>query len=102
MMSYNYETGQITRDFVLKKTERDCNVEPDRTRLIGVMCQTCPYYQKMKTFYHPSRDAYRFGSDEIGTFVFCKYHKRDDDEAQDILDRMYEQFKEEALIHFYD
>ena len=37
-----------------------------------------------------------------GTFVFCKYHKEDDEGAHDILMKMYEQFREEAITHFYD
>ena len=101
-MTYNYDTGKITRDWVLKKIEGNCKCDPNRTVLIGVMCKTCPHFLKMETFYHPSREAYQLGTDKIGTFVFCKYHKKDDEGTDDILHRMYEKFRDEAITHFYD
>lgn len=101
-LTYTYSTGQIERDFVLKKVEGNCDMDPEHTRLIGVMCKICPYFQKMETFYHPSREAYQLGTDKIGTFVFCKYHKKDDEGTRDILHRMYEKFRDKAISHFYD
>jgi hypothetical protein len=101
-MTYNYETGKITRDWVLKKIEGSCKCDPNRTVLIGVMCKTCPHFLKMETFYNSSREEYITGTGKIGTFVFCKYHKKDDEGTSDILHRMYEKFREEAITHFYD
>ena len=37
-LTYNYSTGQITRDFVFKKIEGDCHKDPTKTTLIGVFC----------------------------------------------------------------
>ena len=104
-MTYNYDTGKITRDWVLKKIEGSCKCDPNRTVLIGVMCKTCPHFLKMKTLYRNSREAYRLCLDEkIGTFVFCKYHKEDDDVKgiRDALSEIYDKFREEAITHFYD
>ena len=44
-LTYNYSTGQITRDFVFKKIEGDCHKDPTKTTLIGVFCKTCPAYR---------------------------------------------------------
>jgi hypothetical protein len=56
----------------------------------------------METFYNSSREEYITGTGKIGTFVFCKYHEKDDEGTSDILHRMYEKFREEAITHFYD
>lgn len=102
MMTYNYDTGKITRDFVLKKVEHSCHADPEHTRLIGVMCRNCPHYLKEKTFYHSPKDEYILNTELIGTFVFCKYHKKDDEGTEEILHRMYDNLREEALTHYYD
>lgn len=102
MLTYNYYTCKIERDFVLKRVEGDCNVDPERTKLIGVMCQGCPHFLKMKKFYRPNKDKYILNLDTYGTFVFCKYHKKDDEGTSDIIAEMYSKFREEAISHFYD
>ncbi len=101
-MTYTYSTGKIERDFVLKKVEGNCNVDPEHTKLIGVMCKGCPHFLKMKTFYYNAREEYQLGLDKIGTFVFCKYHKQDDESAKEAVRRLYEDFREEAITHYYD
>lgn len=102
MLKYNYSTGKIERDFVLKKVEGDCHAEPGRTRLIGVMCRNCPHFIRIKTFYPSPKDEYILNTNKIGTFVFCKFHKEDDPGTDEIIHRMYEKFKYEALTHFDD
>ncbi len=37
MLTYNYDTGRITRDFHFKKVEGDCKRDPERTVNIGIM-----------------------------------------------------------------
>ena len=51
MLKYIYDTGKIERDFVLKKVEGSCKQDPNHTKLIGVMCRTCPFYDGEKQFY---------------------------------------------------
>ena len=77
-------------------------MDPDHTRLIGVMCQTCPYYLRTNTFYNSSKESYQLGTDKIGTFVFCKFHKKDDESASDAVHIMYEKFRNDAITHFDD
>ena len=102
-MTYNYGTGQISRDFVLKKVEGNCDMDPNHTKLIGVMCQVCPYYLRMNTFYRSSKEEYKLNLDgKIGTFVFCKFHKKDDESARDAIHIMYEKFRDDAITHYYD
>lgn len=101
-MKYTYDTGQIERDFVLKKVDGSCKQDPEHTKLIGVMCQNCPYFLEMKTFYYSPMEEYKLCLDEIGTFVFCKYHKEDDESAEEAVRRMYADFREEAIKHYYD
>lgn len=97
-MTYNYDTGKITRDWVLKKVEGSCKRDPDRTVLIGVMCKHCPFYGGMRTLYKNDECA------TIGTFIFCKYHKEDDDVEgiREALSNIYDKFREEAITHYYD
>ena len=101
-MTYNYDTRHIDRDFVLKKVWGSCYVNPDHATLIGVMCKSCPHFMKMKTFYYDAREEYQLCLDKIGTFVFCKYHKQDDESAKDAVRKLYEGFEEEAISHYYD
>ena len=42
MLSYDYTSGQIKRDFVLKKVWGDCDVNPESNTTIGVFCKGCP------------------------------------------------------------
>ena len=100
-MTYNYDTGKISRDWVLKKTERSCKRDPDKTVLIGIMCKSCPFYNGIRTLYKDDND---YMCHNIGTFVLCKYHKEDDDVdgVKDALAKMYDDFREEAITHYYD
>lgn len=100
--TYSYATRKIERDFVLKRVEGNCHVDPEHAKLIGVMCKGCPHFLKMKTFYYSPREEYKLCLDKIGTFVFCKFHKKDDDGAEEAVRKMYEKFEEEAITHYYD
>lgn len=102
MMKYNYSTGKIERDFVLKKVEGDCHAEQGRTRLIGVMCRNCPHFIRMETFYPSPKEEYILETQPYGTYVFCKFHKKDDAGTEKIIGRIYEMFKKEALSHYDD
>ena len=99
-MTYTYDTGKIERDFVLKRVEGNCKADPKQTRLIGVMCKSCPHFIRMETFYPSPKDDYILNTNKIGTFVFCKFHKEDDPGTDEIIHRMYEKFRYEALTHF--
>ena len=101
-MTYTYDSGKIERDFVLKKAEGNCHQDPNQTKLIGVMCQKCPYFLKMQTFYPSPKDEYRLNLHSLGTYVFCKFHKKDDEGTEEIIRDMYRKFREEAIKHFYD
>lgn len=93
MLTYTYDTGQITRDFHLKKVEGDCKRDPGKTVNIGIMCRTCPFFDgELKHWFYSNR---------IG-FIKCKYHKKDDPGLQDIVDDMLSKFEEEAITHYYD
>lgn len=102
-MRYNYDTRKIDRDFVLKKVWGSCYIDPEHTTLIGVKCKTCPHFIKMQKFYPSPKEQYILNlDDEPTTVVFCKYNKKDDEGLQDIIHKMYEDFEEEAITHFYD
>lgn len=100
MLKYTYDTGKIERDFVLKKVEGSCKQDPNHTKLIGVMCRTCPFYDGEKSFY--SRDSEYILGDYLGHYVFCKYHKEDDEGTQKIIWDMMDKFEEEAITHYCD
>lgn len=102
MLKYNYSTGKIERDFVLKKVEGDCRAEPGRTRLIGVMCRDCPHFIRMETFYPSPKEEYILETQPYDTYVLCKFHKKDDTGTEKIIGRIYEQFRKEALTHYDD
>ena len=59
MLKYIYDTGKIERDFVLKKVEGSCKQDPNHTKLIGVMCRTCPFYDGEKKFYSRNSEFLR-------------------------------------------
>lgn len=82
-MKYNYETGQITRDFHLKKEDaRSC----DKSNLpAGVHCFGCEHYK--------GRD---YG------FVKCSFISKDDEGASEALSWMYLRFKYMALAAYCD
>ena len=101
MLSYDYTSGQIKRDFVLKKVWGDCDVNPESNTTIGVFCKGCPYYQGWKRFYE-APDDYRLSFKKIGTFVYCQYHKEDDPEARAAIHQIYDNLREEAIKHYYD
>ena len=96
MMTYNYDTGKITRDFIFKKIDNLCRVDENKSTLIGVMCKTCPFYkgERMESF-------------DKG-FVLCGNIKGDDPFAEDdpgcskIRSEMYERFRNDAICHYYD
>lgn len=100
MLKYRYDTGKIERDFVLKKVEGSCKQDPNHTKLIGVMCRTCPFYDGEKKFY--SRNSEFLHGGYLGHYILCKYHKKDDEGAQEIIWDMMDKFKEEAITHYYD
>ncbi len=84
-LTYNYSTGQITRDFVFKKIEGDCHKDPTKTTLIGVFCKTCPAYRG-----------------EYKNFILCAHHKKDDEGCSKARQELYAEAREEAIRHFYD
>ena len=101
MLTYSYETGKIERDFVLKKVEGSCHQDPNHTKLIGVMCRTCPFYDGEKKFYNTKKLMFEDGH-YLGHYVFCKYHKEDDEGTKEIVWDMLHKFREEAITHYYD
>ncbi len=102
MLKYNYSTGKIERDFVLKKVEGDCRTEPGRTRLIGVMCRNCPHFIRMETFYPSLKEEYILETQPYGTYVLCKFHKKDDEGTKEIIEQIYDKFRKKALTHYDD
>ena len=83
MMTYNYDDCSVERDFVFKKVEGDCRVDPNRTTTIGVFCRACPHYSRTE-----------------GRFVLCRYHKEDDAGSEEIWRRIREKFVNEALNNY--
>lgn len=102
-MTYNYDNGRITRDFVFKKVEGSCHQDPNKTMLIGVMCRTCPFYDgEYKWWGRLGKGGYFIDLDSHKHLVKCKYHKEDDPGLDDVIHDMYDKFREEAITHFYD
>ena len=79
MLTYSYETGRITRDFVFKKPDGNCNKD-GRNIPIGVFCKTCEHFRTIKE-----------------GFILCGYHKTDDPGYEPVRDRMYVRLRIEAL-----
>lgn len=94
-MTYNYDTGKITRDWVMKRMGEICRHDPDRPCIVGVECSICPHYWGERKFY--SKDL-----EFLGRFVFCKFHKEDDEGTKELVWKMMDEFKEEAITHYYD
>lgn len=67
-ITYTYDTGQISH-FTLRRVEGDCKINPERTTLVGVFCQTCEFYNGIRT------------SDEGKKFVVCTNPENKDDDA---------------------
>jgi hypothetical protein len=83
-MTYNYVTGQVTRDFHLKKKDgMSCsksNLPP------GVHCLGCEHYKG-----------------DYKKFVRCGLPGIEDDKsAREAWSEMYEKFTTQAISHYYD
>lgn len=102
MLTYNYSTGQITRDFHLKRVEGDCKRDPDRTVNVGVMCRTCPYYGGYVDWWGRGKKEYVLNLDRHEKLVRCKFHQEDDPGLEDVVSDIYTRFKEDAITHYYD
>ncbi len=100
MLTYNYETGQITRDFHLKRLEGDCKRDPERTVNIGVMCRSCPFYNGELKWRGKSGNTIDFDRHEH--LVKCKFYQDDDPGLQEVVSDMYRKFEEKAITHYYD
>ncbi len=81
-LTYTYENGQISH-FALKKVDGSCDIDPDRTTLVGVFCKQCPHYLGI----------------HVWKFVICEHHKKDDPdpEASDARHKIYERIRHNAL-----
>ena len=102
-LTYTYETGQITRDFHLKRLEGDCKRDPEMTVNIGVMCRTCPFYGGEFRWHGKSgNERYPIDFDRREYLIRCKYHKEDDPGLQDVVSDIYDKFEREAMTHYYD
>ena len=84
MIRYTYDTGQIERDFHLKKVDGRCCTKSNLPA--GTHCLGCEHY----------------GGNRNG-FVFCRLPGITDDESsKPFLYDMLDKFKEEAITHYYD
>ena len=81
-LTYTYENGQISH-FALKKVDGDCDINPDRTTLVGVFCKQCSHYLGMHGW----------------KFVICEHHEKDDPdpEASDARHKICERIRHNAL-----
>lgn len=99
---YTYSTGQITRDFHLKKAEGVCQREQNRTVLIGVMCRTCPYYGGYVDWWGRGEREFVLNLDRHEKLVMCKFHQEDDPGLEDVISDMYTRLEDDAITHYYD
>jgi len=100
MLTYNYDTRQITRDFHLKKVEGMCHRDPEKTVDIGIMCRACPFYAGDYDWWGNPFDY--IGRDDHKRLVKCKFHKEDDEGLWDVVHDMLKKFEEQAITHYYD
>lgn len=79
--TYNYQTGQVTFDFKLKKCDGVCR-RPDMPpiRIGNDFCRRC-----------------RSNAGSRSGFVMCKHHTWDDEGAQEIYNQLAKDLKHEAL-----
>lgn len=96
MMTFNYTTCKITRDFIFKKIDNLCDVDPQRSTLIGVMCQGCPFYKGKEM------ESYDKGFVLCGNMKGDDPFQEDDPGCSDIRSKMYERFRNDAICHYYD
>ena len=102
-MTYNYDSGKISRDFVFKKIEGSCHRDPEETALIGVRCRTCPFYGGEYDWYgRLGKWGDLIDLDRHKHLVKCKFHKEDDPGLEEVVSDIYDRFREEAIRHYDD
>ena len=91
MISFDYQTGRIERDFHFVKVESICELlHPIRSYVGGEGCSHCGC----------NKGTY---STKYDTCVLCSHPNAKDSPGTDELRFLYmENFKDEALSHYYD
>lgn len=90
--TFDYSTGQITLDFHLVKEDEVCRLRGVPSYVGGHGCLRCPF------------NGGWYITIEHGAFLKCK-HMEAKDTGEGVQIEKYklcEEFKREAMIHFYD
>ena len=92
MMSYDYTTRHITRDFVLVKTDDICRFSGLPARVGNQRCMKCQYFST-KIY------AWQYGNIlDDSTFVCCKCkEQKDSNDCTEALSYLYRKFEYHAL-----
>lgn len=103
MTTYDYTTGQITRDFKFVKFGEVC-----RLRGVGSMvgkpgCKKCPFNGGVIST-ADCKSVYEWTyEDSEDRYVKCKHKEaKDSPDSEDIRYWFYEKFKEQAYAAYYD
>lgn len=93
--TYNYETGKITLDFHLVKYGEICDLRGVKGKVGSYACRGCPFN---KGSISDMGDPVNWDS-----FVKCKHPQAQDSESsRNLKCKIYEDFRNEALSHYYD
>ena len=104
-MTYNYDTGSISK-FALKRVNNSCHKDESRTRMIGVMCKSCPFYDGTADR-HIDWESLQLGSlppYERFNYVVCTAFDKDDEgpDVQKVRHAIYETLEHHALCALCD
>lgn len=97
-MTYTYDTRAVSK-YALKLVEHACHKDPNRTRLVGVMCKSCPFYEGMASKFIDSHIDRNYDSYAATRYVVCNGYEKDDEgpDVGRIRSAIYSTLEDRAL-----
>lgn len=96
MMTYDYKTRKITRDFKIRRHNEKCKLSGLPAKVGNKRCHQCPHNKGTEIIWqsHDLDDTF---------FTLCDHPEaKDSENIENVLSRIYERFENEALEHMYD
>ena len=95
-MTYDYNTGKITRDWHIRRHDEKCRLSGLPAKVGGDRCSKCQYHKRTE-FDWQAKDL------EDMFFTICLHPEATDSEnTANVLWRIYDRFESKALAHMYD
>lgn len=96
-MTYTYSNRQVS-NYALKRVEGSCHKDPNHTRMVGIMCKSCPFYEGMASKFVMRKLGYRT-PEEADKYVVCNGFEKDDEgpNVSEIRESIYERIEYAAL-----